>query len=428
MRSTKSLRLATGALAVGATLFAAPSMASAATCTFDDSLKTLHIDAAPSETVGVVRSGSTLQMISGVNRPSPCPGPRAGSGPATLTNTERIEIGGTQSSEEFVVDESGGAFTGGATAEQAPGVSEVEIFINGRGGRDIFKVRGTPGKDQIKIGSNGQTMLNTDDDVDLNIRFQPETPITFRVEAGDGDDFVSGRGGSPFPGPPAANIPLEIRGGAGNDVLVDGLGVNPQFTTEANDDMSGGPGDDTIFVNDGKPEDIVDGGDGSDQAVADNSPEGGRGGFERFIRTEKVTFLGAATGGGEGPIEIGHLNLAPAVRTVRAGRVTRLKLGWTAPVSWRRLRTITVRLYDGGTPVGTSVIRPGAGRISGKGQVRLVSRASRLSHKGKKVTARLALRIPRSLAGRDLRVAVEATDRSGHKQFENDAGLLRVRR
>ena len=84
-------------------------------------------------------------------------------------------------------------------------------------------------------------------------------------------------------------------------------------------------------------------------------------------------------------------------------------------MSWKRLRTITLRLYDGGTPVGTSVIRPGAGRISGKGQVQLLRRASRLSRKGKKVTARLALRIPRSLGGRDLRVAVEATDRSGSK-------------
>ena len=137
MRSNRTVRFTTGVLAVGATLLVAPSMASAATCSFDGSLKVLHIDGADNDTVGVVRSGTQLRMINNLNTPRSCPGPRGSADPATLANTQRIEIGGTQASQRFIVDESGGAFTGGATAEPAPGLSEVEIFINGRGGTDF---------------------------------------------------------------------------------------------------------------------------------------------------------------------------------------------------------------------------------------------------------------------------------------------------
>ena len=52
---------------------------------------------------------------------------------------------------------------------------------------------------------------------------------------------------------------------------------------------------------------------------------------------------------------------------------------------------------------------------------------SRVTHHGKTVTAKLALRLPRSLAGQNLRLAVEATDRDGHRQVEPDAGAIRVR-
>jgi hypothetical protein len=50
----------------------------------------------------------------------------------------------------------------------------------------------------------------------------------------------------------------------------------------------------------------------------------------------------------------------------------------------------------------------------------------RLSRKGKTVSARLALRLARSLAGRRLRVEVKATDRRGRRQLERDAATVRV--
>ena len=47
-------------------------------------------------------------------------------------------------------------------------------------------------------------------------------------------------------------------------------------------------------------------------------------------------------------------------------------------------------------------------------------------HFNKTVTAKLAFRLSRSLAGHSLRVAVQATDRHGHEQLEPDAGTIRV--
>ena len=45
---------------------------------------------------------------------------------------------------------------------------------------------------------------------------------------------------------------------------------------------------------------------------------------------------------------------------------------------------------------------------------------SRVTHDGKTVTVRLALRLPSSLAGQNLRLAVEAAVRERHRQAEHD--------
>jgi hypothetical protein len=71
-------------------------------------------------------------------------------------------------------------------------------------------------------------------------------------------------------------------------------------------------------------------------------------------------------------------------------------------------------------------VRPGSGRLTGTGAVKLVP-GSTLSHHGRTVTAKLAVRLPKSLAGEYLRVDVQATDTRGHKQVEPGAGLIRVR-
>ena len=71
-------------------------------------------------------------------------------------------------------------------------------------------------------------------------------------------------------------------------------------------------------------------------------------------------------------------------------------------------------------------MRPGAGRLRASGAVKLAAGA-KLGHRGKAVTADLALKLDRSLARHTLRIGVEATDRSGHRQDDALAGALTVR-
>jgi hypothetical protein len=60
--------------------------------------------------------------------------------------------------------------------------------------------------------------------------------------------------------------------------------------------------------------------------------------------------------------------------------------------------------------------------------VTVLRRRTHLAHKGKDVSARLAVRLDRGLAGRKLRVAVEAVDVRGARQLEARAAIVRVTR
>ena len=55
---------------------------------------------------------------------------------------------------------------------------------------------------------------------------------------------------------------------------------------------------------------------------------------------------------------------------------------------------------------------------------RRVERKSSLAATGKTVTAKLAIRTKPSLAGKTLRLDVEAVDSSGKRQVETDAGII----
>jgi FKBP-type peptidyl-prolyl cis-trans isomerase 2 len=76
--------------------------------------------------------------------------------------------------------------------------------------------------------------------------------------------------------------------------------------------------------------------------------------------------------------------------------------------------------------VAAVTIRPRGQRLSAEGAVQLSRRASRIARKGKTVSARLALRLNRSLAGQRLRVEVEAVDVRGARQLKSNAGSIRI--
>ena len=119
--------------------------------------------------------------------------------------------------------------------------------------------------------------------------------------------------------------------------------------------------------------------------------------------------------------QVGVLKLAPTAITAKAGKVAKLRMTWSHPTSWKQLRKVELRIED----AGKVVVRPRAERIEDNGDVK-VMRASRLTSKGKKVTAHLALKLDKSLAGETLSVDVEATDVKGRRQLQQDAGTIRV--
>jgi hypothetical protein len=65
-----------------------------------------------------------------------------------------------------------------------------------------------------------------------------------------------------------------------------------------------------------------------------------------------------------------------------------------------------------------AVERDGTLRYFGSSGISMLRRASRITRKGKTISARLALRLDRSLAGRLLRVEVDAVDVRGSRQLQ----------
>lgn len=174
------------------------------------------------------------------------------------------------------------------------------------------------------------------------------------------------------------------------------------------DTILGQDGNDTISAQDAF-EDVVGCGLGLDTAQLD--------GRDVFGGCESTTVT-----------PVGKLRLMPTTVEAKAGQPARLRLSWRHPVSWRKLRTVELRLYRDGALVGEVTIRPKTGRISAGGAVSLLRKHTRLTSEGKSVTARLAVRVDHSLAGQTLTAEVQATDTRGRRQLEPDAGTILVAR
>jgi hypothetical protein len=264
--------------------------------------------------------------------------------------------------------------------------------INGGGGIDRVTYGARTGGVMVRLDgvrNDGADNGNERDDVRPNVE---------QIVGSRAGDFLFGNG--------TAN---KIFGGPGDDTLVGG--TNGDF-------LSGGSGLDRLFGEAGN--DILEAKDGQIDSVVDcgtdNDDTANRDSFDQLV-------TGCESG------TVGVLRLTPATVRAEAGNVARMRLSWRHPDGWRKLRTIELRLLSAdGVPVGEITIRPRAQRITADGAVRLVRKASRLTRKGKTVTARLAVRLDDSVAGQKLGVEVEATDTRGRRQLERDAGSVRVAR
>jgi hypothetical protein len=421
MHHLRSLRrLALGAALAGATVGLAPAMAGAGvahnpTCTFDEGTHQVTVfDKSDAFQLELVRVGVDIAVHNEIGPNVKCFSLTGSGVTANVLNTDKITVFGTPTDIEqggcdtcpprpprndgYIIDGSEGAFAPGFTAE-ADGSSEIEIVFETGGVPARLAVNGTDATasgltDVIRVGGPlGFINFGSDNDIDVKLR---AGALDVAVAAGAGADFITGAGNLDQSVLPRTSVPLAVDGGSGADSLRGGA---------APDNLFGGSEDD--FINSfGGLVDVVGGGPGlSDVAIHDPG--------------ETVTGVEHASVN-----PLGKVRLAPRILRARAGKTTRLRMSWTHPKGWRQLRSVELQLNrNANQQVGAVLAR--ARGLTASGAIKLMA-GSRVSHHGKTVTARLALRLPRSLAGQHLRVAVQATDRHGHKQLEPDAGAIHV--
>jgi RTX calcium-binding nonapeptide repeat (4 copies) len=293
----------------------------------------------------------------------------------------------------------------------------TETFIGGFGNDQITGLGGPDVFDEGRSANGSDTLFGNSgiDLVDYSKRTRRVDVHMGDVVRNDGEagefDFVD----------PNVNDAL---GGSAGDFLTGGSGANALTGNGGGDTIAGNGGDDRVTG--GTGEDLLTGGAENDTIDSvDNEPdrirchEGDRDTLTRDLRDVDAT-------GCENVNSVGVLELAPKALAAEAGERVRLRMRWTHPQSWRKLRSISLRLRARDAVVGGVTIRPRGERIAAAGAVALVRKQTRLSHKGKWVSARLAIRLDDSLAGQTLKAEVEATDTRGRRQLERDAGTIRV--
>ena len=413
-------RLALGAAVAAAVAGLAPAMASAdvphnPTCTFDEGTHQVTVfDKSDVFPLQLARDGVEIAVRNEGGVTVKCFSLSGSGQTATILNTDKITVFGTlvppltggcdtcdpvPIDDGYLIDESHGAFAPGF-APEADGNSEIEIVFETGGVAGRLAVTGTDATasgttDVIRVGGPlGFVNFGSDNDVDVKLR---AGALDVTVDAGEGADFVTGTGNADQSILPRTSVPLDLDGGGGNDILIGG---------GAKDDLFGNTGDDYIDSSGGSADQV----------------RGGQGLFDYAIHDAGDTLTGIEQ---DTVQPIGTLRLAPRTLRARAGKTARLNLSWTHPKAWRELRKVELQLYDDtDKQVGKVTARPRS--LVGHGAIKLMAADSRVSHHGTTVTARLALRLPRSLAGQKLRLAVQATDRHGHRQLEPDAGAIRV--
>jgi hemolysin type calcium-binding protein len=291
--------------------------------------------------------------------------------------------------------------SGGPGDDRLNGLDGNDLLLMGASADGADTIRGGGGFDTIDYGDRTRPINAT-----MNFNGADDG------EAGEGDELigsneqiVGGKAGDTIRAPDGSTAAHSLFGLGGADTLEGADGP---------DTLDGGGGIDTLLAEDGNDSLFADDGErdtvkcsvGSDTATIDT--------VDDATNCENRT--------------VGTLRLAPTTLRARAGKPARVRLSWRHPDGWKQLRIVELRLVRDRAPVGEISIRPSAKRVSADGAVRLVRKHTRLTRNGKTVTARLAVRLDKSLAGRTMRVEVEATDRRGARQVERDAATVRVAR
>jgi Ca2+-binding RTX toxin-like protein len=262
-RRARALGGLVAAVTLGAwlVLAAVPAFADLVSCTGLGSSIVITIDATNLPDTLARDTAGTI-TVDGASLGGTCAG-------ASVTTIDNITVNGGAGGESLTLDLGNGGFV------DASG-DEVDIALALGGGADTLTITGTALADNVRFGSDNSVNLTADADADLT---GADTAETITVNAGDGDDTVSGAGGlgtgsSAFPGT------LMLNGGIGKDTLTGGGGADT-INGDAGDDAIDGAGGADAAVNGGADNDTVNGGSGNDVALngdaGDDTVDGGDG-------------------------------------------------------------------------------------------------------------------------------------------------------
>jgi hypothetical protein len=148
-----------------------------------------------------------------------------------------------------------------------PAFADSTVFV--RGG--LMQITGTGGDDSVTVSAVGNdvTVTNAVDVSDPGTCTVAGTTVTCPSIAALRADLLDGNDTFAIDSTPGQfSVPVDLRGGAGNDSLAGGAGIDLIFGQAGNDLVSGGAGNDLLDGGDG--DDVVNGGDGDDIASGGN--------------------------------------------------------------------------------------------------------------------------------------------------------------
>lgn len=280
---SRSIRVLSVVTLTAAGLVATPLTASAAadaTCTYTSAKKlvTLKLPSTDAEegpyTIGRVPGSKRIGYDSDLVTWKRC-------GAATVTNTNKIKVVGTDQSEALVISLEGGPLAPGASSEKT-GVSEIEVVGDLGDGTDTLTLRGGNGADRLTLHSRSSASLNSDKDADVAL----EGLDAWVLDGGLGADVLDGHGVPNVEayGKEGPDRVIGSKGrdrlygdggataGDGNDVIIGGAGDDSLYGGGGRDRLEGGADDDYLLGQGGN--DNLSGGSGGDAFYADPGADG----------------------------------------------------------------------------------------------------------------------------------------------------------
>jgi Ca2+-binding RTX toxin-like protein len=257
-------------LTLAAALLATPAGAAAATtCDLSSGVLTVSLGSS-GDSVRMAVESNSIVVRSGEGSSIACTG-----GSPTTANTNGISINsaiGASNNDVFILDV--GLYAPGTIDE--PGTDEIEIFVNLRNGQNSELNLSTPASGGVVVFGTSGINPNAGNEV------QPDTDIihndtvpNLSADGGTGGEVFSAQGGSGTGSP--MTQPVNFEGGGGPDSLVGGNSRDTLFGAEGADIIEGYGGDDTVEGGLGL-NDLLTGGEGDDSVYVGDTADRARGG------------------------------------------------------------------------------------------------------------------------------------------------------